>query len=57
MNIDNQKDSPNNDLTFHGEVEERLKWWSEKHNKTMEEAHRQRTQPNLSATSLEWTAR
>tara|TARA_R110000744_G_scaffold402_2_gene1602 strand:+ start:439 stop:1755 length:1317 start_codon:yes stop_codon:yes gene_type:complete len=43
MNIDNQKDSPNNDLTFHGEVEERLKWWSEKHNKTMEEAREEFT--------------
>ena len=43
MNIDNQKDSPNNDLTFHGEVEDRLKWWSEKHNKTMEQAREEFT--------------
>ena len=39
MNIENQNNSLNNKQTpFHGEVEERLKWWAEKHSKTIEQA-------------------
>ena len=43
MNIENQNqnEAKTNDLTYHGEVEERLKWWSEKHNKTVEEARKE----------------
>ena len=43
MNIDNKNNSLNNDLTFHGEVEDRLKWWAEKHSKTIEEAREEFT--------------
>ena len=40
MNIGNNENNENNnnEKTHHAEVEERLKWWAEKHNKTIEEA-------------------
>ena len=39
MNLNNNNGADNNEQpTFHGEVEDRLKWWAEKHSKTTEEA-------------------
>ena len=39
MNLSNNNGADNNEQpTFHGEVEDRLKWWAEKHSKTIEQA-------------------
>ena len=39
MNIgNNENNNENNNEQYHDEVEERLKWWAEKHSKTIEEA-------------------
>ena len=44
MNLNNNNGADNNEQpTFHGEVEDRLKWWAEKHGKTIEEAREQFT--------------
>ena len=39
MKIGNgNNEAENNEQTYHTEVEERLKWWAEKHSKTIQEA-------------------
>ena len=39
-NLNGNEDNKNeqNDGGFHPEVEERLKWWAEKHNKSLDDA-------------------
>jgi hypothetical protein len=44
MNLSPNNNSPNNDQpALHPDVQDRLKWWSEKHNKTMEQAREEFT--------------
>ena len=38
MNLNGNNGANNDEHNFHSEVEERLKWWAEKHNKSIEEA-------------------